>query len=1017
MKKRILALLLVFAMMLSVLSVLTACNDGDEGGSENGGDNTGSGGDNTGGEGGNTGNEGGNTGSGGGDNTGNEGGNTGSGDNTPKNETYTITLKDIGGKPFNGVVYMIEELVDSTYVTVTAGTFDAEGKASFSAVASDNYVIRLIGIPQGYSVGDYYPVIANTQIVLTPSVIPDKNLNGVNYKVGDVMRDFTLTDIDGNVLTLSEILKEKKMVMLNFWYSGCNPCRMEFPHMESAYSTPHSEDSDAAYKDTVEIIAICPSSQRDTLADVIAFREEFGLTFPVVFYDDIAFLNAFSVTGYPTSVFIDRYGTICAIQTGAVTDQRAFPAAFAHFSSDNYQQQLLNFIEELIPTEYPDVEMPESSEIESILNGKNEATDDENDKIGATYAPETEPGVAELVWPFLIGNKDGYDCIYASNSGKVQSYAMIYSYVELRAGEALAIDYYASTERGCDYLYVIVDGKDILAISGDSSDEGWTTCYPYVADKDGTYEVVFAYIKDESTDFGEDTVYLKDYRIVSEDQIDKRTYIPKYAASDLSDNGVTYENYVTIVYNAKDGYYHVGDENGPLLLVNLLGETNFDRDSIQNLVTNNKIMLNGADIYDIVIKYCNYASNSTMPGYCPVTRELYDCLIRVAEELGIGNMFYGSTAEQDMLTMCEYYDAYGPGKVQLEDPIKGLANFSAYDVIENAADDKDSFPNKFHYDRLIMPRGLRAKFVPSVSGVYLIVSKSDYETDAWIFLEDGSQYLDYQNTDRHASDYNNCYIIAYLEAGKSYYIDIAFYEPTQEGDVYFNVRWVGEDGYEDANGNYYRFGRASDTAYTYDPSDFRCPTCGTGLENIVSSNPETGTGKGTCPTCKVEATGSLSYELIDGGIKVAYDPETDRYYEVLADGSLGGMLYADFWMDMGVFGTGQNLMFVLEKGGFDFTRNEDGGTISGVDYTARVREIISELLMDEGVLGELDYATDGCVPVTRELAGILQSLMDKYTFRIETPGEDYERGSWKKLCYRFEYFGEKNIPASRNFEE
>ena len=272
MKKRILAMLLVFAMMLSVLSVLTACNDGDEGGSENGGDNTGGEGGNTEGEGGNTDGDGGNT-DGDGGNTGNEGGNTG-GDNTQRNETYNITLKDIGGKPFNGVVYMIEELVDSAYVTVTAGTFDAEGKASFSAVASDNYVIKLIGIPQGYTVGDYYPVITNTEIVLTPSVIPDKNLNGVNYKVGDVMHDFTLTDIDGNVLTLSEILEEKKMVMLNFWYSNCNPCRMEFPHMESAYSTPHSEDSDAAYK--------------------------------------------YGIQSIPTTIFIDANGNLIAGATGAI---------------------------------------------------------------------------------------------------------------------------------------------------------------------------------------------------------------------------------------------------------------------------------------------------------------------------------------------------------------------------------------------------------------------------------------------------------------------------------------------------------------------------------------------------------------------------------------------------------------------------------------------------------------------------------------------------------------------------
>ena len=40
----------------------------------------------------------------------------------------------------------------------------------------------------------------------------------------------------------------------------------------------------------------------------------------------------------------------------------------------------------------------------------------------------------------------------------------------------------------------------------------------------------------------------------------------------------------------------------------------------------------------------------------------------------------------------------------------------------------------------------------------------------------------------------------------------------------------------------------------------------------------------------------------------------------------------------------------------------------------------------------------GCVVVTEELAGILQQLMDKYTFEgVET--------SWRKMCYYYEKLG------------
>lgn len=996
MKNKLLALLLVVAMLFSVTSVLTACND-TPGGETPGGDN-----------GGNGETPGGGTGDG-------TGGGNGDGENQTAN--YKITVKDAGGKAMNGVGYIV--YTDETMmIPVTAGSFNQSGEATFTAAPSDKYVVNIFGAPKGYNLAPYYPLSYNTSIVLTPSVIPDKDISGVSYKVGDIMHDFTLTDIDGNVHTLSEILKEKDAVMLNFWFTTCGPCASEFPHMASSYSTPFTEGGTEAYKDSIEIIAIAPQYMDSNLQNVIDYRDSYELPFPVVWYQSTALIEAFNVGNYPTSVFIDRYGTICLIEVGALTSQRPFDAAFAHFTSDNYQQQLFDSIGDLVPVELPDVEMPESSEIEAILNGANEATDDESDKMGATYAPETQPGSAEYSWPFLIGNKDGYDCIYASNSKKEASFSMLYSYVELKAGEALAIDYYASTENGSDCLFIIVDGKDVLMISGDSSDEGWTTCYPYVATEDGTYEVVFTYIKDDSVDFGEDTVYLKDYRIVSADKVTRETYIPRFAATELSSNNTTYENYVAIVYNEDDGYYHVGGVNGPILLVNLLSPTRFSNSSIQTIVSSNEILVDGVNISGTVMSYCNYASNSALLGYTPVTAELYECLVAIATEVGLGQ-FFGIAPEVDFLSMCEYYDAYGTNGRQFEDPIKGLANFSAYDVILNAPDDSATFPNKFKYNRIIMPRGLRAEFTPEESGVYLIVSKSDYETDAWIFLENGSQYLAYENNDRHAKDYNNCYVLAYFEAGVSYYIDIAFYDVTQFGDVYYNVRRIGDAGYDNGNGEYYRFGRASDTAYTYDPTDFRCPTCGNRLTNIVSSNPETGTGKGMCSTCDNETTGNLSYELIDGGIKVKYDPVTDRYYEVMTDGSTreGGMLYVDFWLDMGVFGEGSNLISVLNRGGFNFTRDEDGGAVSGVDYTDRVREIIDELLIDEGVEGELDYATDGCVPVTRELAGILQMLMDKYTFKIYTPGDDYELGSWKKLSYRFEYFGPENVPVPKTFDE
>jgi len=47
--------------------------------------------------------------------------------------------------------------------------------------------------------------------------------------------DFTLTDLDGNLISLSEMKGE--VVFLNFWATWCTPCKKEFPYFNEAFET------------------------------------------------------------------------------------------------------------------------------------------------------------------------------------------------------------------------------------------------------------------------------------------------------------------------------------------------------------------------------------------------------------------------------------------------------------------------------------------------------------------------------------------------------------------------------------------------------------------------------------------------------------------------------------------------------------------------------------------------------------------------------------------------------------
>ncbi len=874
---------------------------------------------------------------------------------------YSVSVKTAGGLAMAELNIYIYEGSDLSNMKDYAKT-NADGEVTFSLAKGGNYSIVISDAPKGYKVEEKYSFNGEkAEIVLTSSLVNDEELSSASIKTGDIMYDFTIMASDGSEIKLSEVLKTKKLVVLNFWYTTCSWCMEEFPLMDEIY---------AEYKEEVEIIAVNPLEDTNV---VDGFKKQQGYSFPMAACPS-AWANTFSVQGYPTSVFIDRYGMVCVVESGAIVSKRPWVSAFEHFTAESYKQQLcVNGVGDLVSQIKPTYEMPTSEEIGAILN---------NGDVNVTYRPETDKDSAEFAWPFIKGEKLGKDCIYASNKGIDESFAIIYADVELKAGQALGFDYLASSERICDILYVIVNDNDIFQISGVSDNEQWQTCYPCVAKEDGVYEVALCYLKDTDGSAGDDTVYISNLRVVDASEIDTETYLPRDAAKEDENGGY---KYVEVVFNEKDGYYHVGSENGPLLLADLMGYSNFNEESsVYELVYAGNADKNGISLYNKktdgglgMVDYFSYASNSALNGICTVNKELGEMLKQVAEVAG----FDGD--ENEWLKMCIYYEVYGTDK-QFADPIKGLANFSAYEATLG----KDVETNYFYYDRVIMPRGLLAKFVPKTSGVYRFTSKSDYADgiDAWLFDDNGIIYT-YEHDERMYDDANNCSIVYYMEAGKAYYVNMAFWDVYATGYIYYDVQYLGS--------TYDLFRLASPGYFTYD----------------------------------TDATGELLYDIIAAGKKPILK---DGYYYAEGEDSL---LYADFSGLTSVFG--QSIVQMIEMQGFNFKLSETDGEILaylrqngndvektdeylkklwGSDYESnaelyQIEDVFNGKYHGDGedlteeiraYVDKMDKSSNiernGCVAVDERLAEILQLLMDKYTF------EGVEN-SWTKLCYYYDHLG------------
>ena len=153
-----------------------------------------------------------------------------SGDNGNGQATeYTVSLKTAGGMAMSGIdvyVYADSSLGDMK----NFGQTNEKGLVSFNLPESSLYAIVLSGVPKGYDVKDYYTFDGNTAVItLTSALITTEDLSSASLKLGDVMYDFTVTTPDGEKVTLSKMLAEKKMVLINFWYTSCSWCVTEFP--------------------------------------------------------------------------------------------------------------------------------------------------------------------------------------------------------------------------------------------------------------------------------------------------------------------------------------------------------------------------------------------------------------------------------------------------------------------------------------------------------------------------------------------------------------------------------------------------------------------------------------------------------------------------------------------------------------------------------------------------------------------------------------------------------------------
>ena len=884
----------------------------------------------------------------------------------PSEYVYKIRVQSEGGFGLKNVtvgLYNGQTLVKEKVTSAQGNAFFTES----DGVSAGEYEVRLSGVPDGWhqQEGVVYRTTSQENTTLNVSMnaqlITDKEIPASKvYSLGDVMYDFSITTSEYEKLTLSEILEEKEMVLINFWATWCGPCKSEFPAMQNAYLSS---------KDNVEILALSTTDSQEAVAD---FKQQQGLSFPMAGGSPL--VSRFNTSAVPVSIVVDRYGVISYMHTGAMTASSDFLGLFDKFIGDDYVQTVIGVGEyEGSPDEggSTDIIKPTVS-APSVTDAKNALTAED----GFTVSWEDD----EYSWPWTIEQDgDGAKYLRASNHGVHNSYSIINLDMQVQDGDAIFFDAWISTELNADFLYVLVDGRDIHSISGFK--QTWTTYCAYVfnSTEEGKHTLSFCYLKDISGAGGEDEVYIRNLRIGKSSDIGEHKTVAsadifRTAASVYNDpkdiaTGETktqFSYYANVVLNNQDGFYHVGNENGPLLFADLMEPTLWNDYDVWQLAYNDYLIYDGMNLSDVLEDYAWVATNASLrdntPKLVPVDQQLKDVLDMVARV----NVLVGATADEDKhvayhenewLEMCVYYEHYGVGN-GVQDPTRGITYASAIPLSLGQ--------NIINCDISIVPVGLKHVFVPEKTGIYRFHSTiakeyedtaAQYDPMCWI-LEGWKAglptteitFLAYGDDNILAGaneNFENFDIYVHLNAGETYYALFGLFL-NSTGKFPIEILYMGE---------------------TYSVLEH----CATGPYSFNEVTMET------------YVPDALAYEYDETLDVYYYDANGNGAYD---EGTNDSFIYLDMVRSSYIF-TSTSLQQVIEEAQ---TKYPDASKrlfyLNGVDYTATMSKYLFKSMLNEGDL----Y---GMVAVNKEIMDILVKLMRK------ADGFGGIENSWQLMCYYY----------------
>ena len=122
--------------------------------------------------------------------------------------------------------------------------------------------------------------------------------------MGNLAPDFELQGLDGKSMKLSDF--RGKAVLLNFWATYCEPCKIEIPwfvELQKEYGPQGFQIVGVAMDDA-------------STEDIAKFAKEMGVNYPILIGKESVGQSYGGVSVLPTTFFLDRDGKLIAREFG-----------------------------------------------------------------------------------------------------------------------------------------------------------------------------------------------------------------------------------------------------------------------------------------------------------------------------------------------------------------------------------------------------------------------------------------------------------------------------------------------------------------------------------------------------------------------------------------------------------------------------------------------------------------------------------------------------------------------------